>query len=124
MFARGAARVLPSRSENSRKRKMAKDNQDDLSPEQRKTSGRLPGAGLVLPLLILAIIAGYVYLLSKEPKRTKIDFKFFTDQLEARNVAEVELLSRYAIGRFKERPLLPAPEGKSDSQPQPPAQPP
>src|SRR5262245_41226059 len=93
---------------------MAKENQDEL--DQRKTTGRLPGPGLVVPLINLAIIAGYLFLLSKEPKRTKIEYSFFLDQLRAKNVAEVELLSRYAVGKFREQPLLPADEAASASQ--------
>src|SRR5262245_63332410 len=84
---------------------MSKDNQDDLS-EERKSSARLPGPGLVVPLLILALIAGYLFVLSNGPKR--ITSQQFFDQLRAKNVAEVELFSRYAVGKFKELPKSPA----------------
>jgi cell division protease FtsH len=100
---------------------MAKDNQDDLSPEERKPTTRLPGPGLVVPLLILAVIAGYLVVLSSGPKRTPIRYSFFLDQLRAKNVSEVELFSRYAIGKFKEPPLLPAEEAADDGAKKQPA---
>jgi cell division protease FtsH len=98
---------------------MAKENQDDTSPEGRKTPARFTGPGLVVPLLILAIIAGYLFILTSGPKRTLIPYSFFLEQLRAKNVAEVELLTRYAIGKFKEPPLLPpelaSPSGQADA---------
>src|SRR5262245_60874426 len=78
---------------------MPQDDQDDLSTEERKTPGRLTGPSLVVPLLILAIIAGYLYVLGSGPR--KISYKFFLEQLRAKNVAEVDLFTRYAIGKFK-----------------------
>jgi cell division protease FtsH len=86
---------------------MAKDDQDEFSSEERKTPSRFSGPGLVVPLLILAVIAGYLFLLNSGPKRTRIDYSFFKEQLREKNVAEVELLSRYGLGKFKEAPLLP-----------------
>ena len=74
---------------------MDKDNQDDSSPEERKTTSRLPGPGLMVPLLIVAIVAGYLFLLSAGPKRTQIPYSFFLEQLQAKNVAEVELGSQH-----------------------------
>src|SRR5439155_20002853 len=79
---------------------MPQDDQDDLSTEERKTPGRFTGPGLVVPLLILAIIAGYLYLLGSGPR--KISYKLFLEQLRAKNVAEVDLFTRYAIGQFKQ----------------------
>jgi cell division protease FtsH len=86
---------------------MAKDNQDDLPTEERKAQGRFSGPSLVVPLLILAVIAGYLFLLSNGPKRSAIEYSFFLEQLRAKNVAEVELLTRHAIGKFIDSPLLP-----------------
>ena len=63
--------------------------------------------------MLLAIIAGYLFVLSNGPKR--ISFKFFIDQLRAKNVAEVELFSRYAIGKFKRLPTPPV-EAKAESK--------
>src|SRR5438046_9503736 len=79
---------------------MAQNDQDDLSPEERKTPGRFTGPGLVVPLLILAIIAGYLYLLGSSPR--KISYQQFVEQLKAKNVAEVVLLTRDAVGKFKQ----------------------
>src|SRR3954468_14404909 len=78
---------------------MAQNDQDDVSPEDRKTSGRFTGPGLVVPLLVLAIIAGYLYLLGSTPR--KITYDQFVQQLRAKNVADVDLFTRYAIGQFK-----------------------
>src|SRR5438046_7428442 len=79
---------------------MPQDDQDDLSQQERKTPGRFTGPGLVVPLLILAIIAGYLYILGSGPR--KISYKVFLEQLRAKNVAEVDLFTRYAIGKFKQ----------------------
>src|SRR5262249_27360638 len=79
---------------------MSIDNQDDQSPKERKTPGRFSGPGLVLPLLILAVIAGYMYVLGSSPK--KISYKQFIDQLRAQNVAQVNLFKGFAIGEFRE----------------------
>ena len=101
---------------------MAKDNQDDLSPEERKSTSRLPGPGLLVPLMLLAVIAGYLFVLSNGPK--KISSQMFIDQLKAKNVAEVELFTRYAVGKFKElpQPLAEAKGGKtSEKAPEQPA---
>jgi cell division protease FtsH len=78
---------------------MPQDDQDDLSTEERKTPGRFTGPGLVVPLLILAIIAGYLYVLGSSPR--KILYDQFREQLKAKNVAEVDIFSRNAIGKFK-----------------------
>jgi cell division protease FtsH len=104
---------------------MAKDNQDDISPEERKPGSRLSGPSLVVPLLILAMIGGYLYVLSGQPKRTPIRYSFFLDQLREKNITEVELASRIAIGTFKKPPLLPPEEVAGAStiakeQPKPP----
>lgn len=86
---------------------MAKDNQDESSAEGRKAPARFSGPGLVVPLIILAVIASYLFLQASGPKRTDIPYSFFLKQLRAKNVAEVDLLSRYAFGKFREAPLLP-----------------
>src|SRR5690348_14089374 len=79
---------------------MAIDDSDDQSPKDKKTPGRFSGPGLVLPLLILAIIAGYMYVLGSSPR--KISYKLFVDQLKDKNVAEVNLFKGFAIGKFRE----------------------
>src|SRR5262245_63728246 len=94
---------------------MASDNQDEFSSEERKTPPRFSGPSLVVPLLILAMIAGYLFVLNSGPKRTEIPYSFFLDQLAEKNVAEVQLFSRLAFGKFKEPPLLPEPDGDATS---------
>src|SRR5205823_429210 len=79
---------------------MAQNDQDDLPTEEQKTPGRFTGPGLVVPLLILAIIAGYLYVLGSGPR--KISYKLFLEQLRAKNVAEVDLFTRYAVGKLKQ----------------------
>src|SRR5262245_4433289 len=83
---------------------MAQDDQDDLSTEERKAPGRFSGPSLVVPLLILAIIAGYLYLAASAPQR--ITYDRFIEQLKAKNVAEVDLFTRNAIGKFR-HPITP-----------------
>ncbi len=79
---------------------MAIDDSDDQSPKDKKTPGRFSGPGLVLPLLVLAIIAGYMYVLGSSPR--KISYKIFVDQLKDKNVAEVNLFKGFAIGKFRQ----------------------
>src|SRR5947207_2471138 len=79
---------------------MAQNDQDDLPTEEQKTPGRFTGPGLVVPLLILAIIAGYLYILGSGPRR--ITTQQFLEQLKAKNVAEVDIFTRYAVGKFKQ----------------------
>jgi cell division protease FtsH len=79
---------------------MAIDDSDDQTPKDKKTPGRFSGPGLVLPLLILAVIAGYMYVLGSSPR--KISYKQFIDELKAKNVAEVNLFKGFAIGKFRQ----------------------
>src|SRR5262245_2393706 len=97
---------------------MDKDSQDDVSSDQRRPAGRMPGAGLVVPILIVALLAGYWFVnAAGQPKRTRILFSFFVEQLKAKNVEEVELGSRIALGKFRTPPELPADqEGTSDAK--------
>jgi cell division protease FtsH len=99
---------------------MAKDNQDDLSPEDKKTPSRFTGPGLMVPLLLLALIAGYLFILNAGPKR--ITYKLFIDQLRAKNVAEVQLFSQYALGKFKQPPVPSEPAAAEPQSPQPSAE--
>jgi len=93
---------------------MAENDQDDSSQQERKSAGRFTGPGLVVPLLILAIIAGYLYLAGTMPR--KISYDQFVQQLKAKNVAEVDLFTRYANGQFKHS--VTAAEGKAKSKKQ------
>jgi len=85
---------------------MANDEMDDNSPAEKKPPSRFSGPGLVLPLLILAMIAGYLFIQSAAPK--PITTQMFFDQLQAKNVEEVEIFKQYAIGKFRHPPVLPA----------------
>jgi cell division protease FtsH len=87
---------------------MDKDNQDDSSTTERKTNSRLPGPGLMVPLLIITIVAGYLFLANAGPKTSPISFDFFIDQLKEKNVAEVVIGARQARGKFIVPPELPA----------------
>src|SRR5436190_11243882 len=97
---------------------MASENQDDPTPKEGKSASRFSGPGLVLPLMFLAIIAGYLLLATLGPKRTDISYRFFLDQLKAQNVKQVSLLSRTALGEFKDPPLLQLPAA-TESSPEP-----
>src|SRR5262245_42290810 len=86
---------------------MASDEQEDKSSEERKTPNRFPGPGMLVPLLLLVAMAvSYFFLASNAPKRITSDV--FIAQLKAKNVAEIQLYSRYAIGKFR-KPITPSP---------------
>src|SRR5688572_17859718 len=87
---------------------MEPDNQDELNPEQKKSASRGAGPGLLIPLVLIAILAGIWFVQSSGPKRTEIPYSFFIDQLRANNILEVDLYSKYGLGRFVKPPLLPA----------------
>jgi cell division protease FtsH len=93
---------------------MAQPHPDDQPPAEPGTSSRLPGPGLMVPLLILGLIALYLLVLGSGPQ--KISFQTFQEQLRARNVAEVELFKTYAVGKLK-RPLGQAAVPPADDSP-------
>jgi cell division protease FtsH len=87
---------------------MEKDHDEQRSPDEKKSPRS--GPGMLLPLILLAILGGgYLIWSAATPPTTKIDWSFFLEQLEAKNVLEVELGSDFARGRFKEPPILPLP---------------
>ena len=94
---------------------MEKDNQDDLSPEEKKSASRSTGPGLLVPLVIVAIVGGLWMLWAASPPTTRIEYSFFLEQLKAKNVAEVRLYTESAFGRFKVPPDLPRDEPSADS---------
>ena len=96
---------------------MAKDNQDELQDGEQKSPGRFTGAGLVVPLLIVAVIAGYLFVLSSTPR--SISYKLFKEQLRAKNVAELEILKQHAIGKFKQPVPPELPTGKTAAKKEP-----
>jgi len=95
---------------------MEKEPHDDQSPEQPKKGGpvRMAGPGLLIPLVIVAIVAGILLIANSGPKRTEISYSFFTQQLRAKNVQELKIGSKLAYGRFRTPPVLP-PRPASDS---------
>jgi cell division protease FtsH len=105
---------------------MANDEMDDSSPSEKKPPSRFSGPSLVLPLLILAIIAGYLFIQVAAPK--PITTQMFFDQLQAKNVEEVEIFKQYAIGKFRHPPAPSAaaatPAPKTPTTPTTPSTPP
>ena len=97
---------------------MEKDNQDDVpADEQRKSTGRGAGPGLLIPLIVIAILSGLWLMLNAGPQRTVIPYSFFLKQLEAKNVVEVKLSSESAKGRFRDPPLLPQSPAEGSASP-------
>src|SRR4029453_10039217 len=94
---------------------MEKDNQDEFSTEEKKPSSRGPGAGMLVPLVVVAIVGGLWMLWAASPAMTKIEYGEFWEQLEDKNVAEVTLYADRAIGRFKVPPELPSEATSSDA---------
>src|SRR5437764_11086211 len=76
---------------------MAQENPDDISPEERKVPSRF-GPGMIVPIMLLAVLAGYLYLISSGPRH--VDTDLFIAQLKAKNVEEVQFFGRQAIGKF------------------------
>jgi cell division protease FtsH len=102
-------------------------DQEEQSEQPKKGPARSAGPGLLIPLVLIAVLAGIYFLRSAGPERTEIPYSLFIEQLRAKNVAELELGTSLAFGKFKKPPLLPAesgegaskaaPEGKSSGQP-------
>ncbi|MEX2174963.1 MAG: ATP-dependent zinc metalloprotease FtsH [Pirellulaceae bacterium] len=87
---------------------MEKESHDDRAPDApRKTPPRASGPGMLVPLVIIAIVGGLLFMWTSGPQPTKIEYSFFLEQLRAKNILEVELRSDTAQGRFKQPPLLP-----------------
>ena len=94
---------------------MDNENRDEpTSEQQKKGPSRVAGPGLLIPIVILAILAGVWILRVAGANYTRIDYSFFLDQLKAKNIARVELHSSYATGQFKDPPLLPVPPATKD----------
>jgi cell division protease FtsH len=94
---------------------MEKDHDEQRSPDEKKNPRG--GPGMLLPLVLLAILGGgYLIWSAATPPTTKIDWYFFLEQLEAKNVLEVEIGSDFARGRFKEPPILPLPTPAEGSE--------
>ena len=95
---------------------------DEDSSQPKKTTSRGPGPGLLIPLALIAVLAGIFFLRTAGPERTEIPYSLFIEQLRAKNVAEVELGSSLAVGRFKKPPLLPADPPPAKAEGKPPAE--
>ncbi len=88
--------------------------------ENSKASGPRPllrGPNLWVLLLVIAVL-GAMLLLNQGPRRSAITYDFFRQQIEAGNVASVELGKGEAQGRFNKRPPAP-PELDEKGEPQP-----
>ena len=96
---------------------MERDNHEESSSEkERKGPARMAGPGFFVPLIIIGIIAAYLLINSNMPKRTEIPYGEFLNQLEAKNVVDVEIGARLAKGRFKTPPEIPAPGAEGDEK--------
>ena len=96
---------------------MENDSKGEPQTDQEqkpKKPARSAAPGLMLPLIIIAILAGIWMIRSAGPQREQIEYYFFLDQLRDKNVLEVKLGSDHAVGRFKEPPLLPPPVPASE----------
>jgi cell division protease FtsH len=101
---------------------MENDKQEEgTSEQQRKGQSRMPGAGLLVPLVIVTMVAGYLLISNAGPKRTEIPYSFFVEQLKTKNVRKVEIGAKTALGQFKEPPILPAEPARDKTADEPPS---
>ena len=56
-------------------------------------------------LFVLAIALAMMFFTMQGPDRSPISYSFFYSQLQAGNIAEVEIEGQQVIGTFKEPPL-------------------
>ncbi|HEX5103576.1 MAG TPA: ATP-dependent metallopeptidase FtsH/Yme1/Tma family protein, partial [Pirellulaceae bacterium] len=98
---------------------MASDNHDDdpSDQESKKSPTRAAGPGLLIPLVLIAILAGIFLLRNMGPERTEIAYSFFIEQVRAKNIVEVELGDPLTFGRFKKPPVLPEEPPPADQTP-------
>ena len=103
---------------------MASENHDDdqFDQESKKSPTRAAGPGLLIPLVLIAILAGIFLLRNMGPERTEIPYSFFIEQLREKNVLEVNLSNNLALGRFNKPPILPEKPAPADSGEKPAAE--
>jgi cell division protease FtsH len=77
--------------------------ENSKAPGQRSM---LRGPNLWVLLLVVGVL-GVMLLLNQGPRRSGITYDFFRQQIEAGNVATVELGKGEALGRFNKRPPAP-----------------
>ncbi|MDH3718129.1 MAG: ATP-dependent zinc metalloprotease FtsH [Planctomycetota bacterium] len=92
-------------------------DQSEPTPEQKKTPRpRLNATSLVF-LAVLLLALGMLVFTNTGPKRSGISYDFFRSQLEAGNIAQIEIDGQNVYGKFKEPPSKPkdteAEKGKS-----------
>jgi cell division protease FtsH len=89
-------------------------DQEEQTEQPKKGPARSAGPGLLIPLVLIAVLAGIYFLRNSGPERTEIPYSLFIEQLRAKNVAELDLGTSLAFGKFKKPPLLPAESGDSE----------
>jgi cell division protease FtsH len=68
-------------------------------------------------LVIMLFVMTAIYFIREGAGRSKIeDYKFFRDQLEAKNIAEVEFNDRVLFGKFKKAPPAPKTEAEKSEK--------
>lgn len=86
---------------------MEKYEQEDGDGDNRRSTPRTAGLGLMLLLGILLMV-GTVFFVQQKRDVTTIPYSFFEEQLTAKNVLQVTVGQTKVEGSFKEPPLLPA----------------
>jgi cell division protease FtsH len=76
-------------------------NQQQPTPPARSR----PNATTMIFLFVLAIALAMMFFTMQGPDRSPISYSFFYSQLQAGNIAEVEIEGQQVIGTFKEPPL-------------------
>lgn len=97
---------------------MEKYEQEDGDGENRRSTPRTAGLGLMLLLGILLMV-GTVFFIQQKRDVTTITYSFFEEQLVAKNVLQVTVGQLKVEGSFKDPPLLPpARNQKGELEPQ------
>lgn len=85
---------------------MEKYEQEDGDGDNRRSTPRTAGLGLMLLLGILLMV-GTVFFIQQKRDVTEIYYSFFEEQLTAKNVQQVTVGQTKLEGTFKDPPLLP-----------------
>ncbi len=85
---------------------MEKYEQDDGDGDNRRSTPRTAGLGLMLLLGILLMV-GTVFFIQQKRDVTTIPYSFFEEQLTAKNILYVTVGQTQVEGGFKDPPLLP-----------------
>jgi cell division protease FtsH len=80
-------------------------------PSKRRWSATsLIFIGVLMLAVIMALFSG------QAPKRSQITYDFFRSELEADNIAEIEIEGQTVYGKFKKRPLKPKDDTDEDAK--------